>query len=91
VLCTTYWRVRDLRKVEQYMPAVVEDIRGNYGDVEESAMGDCEIMSALRSRVVAYKSAGMDALSAMSRAILLKVDRVLWEEYCESAARSKLE
>jgi hypothetical protein len=39
-------------------------------------------------RVPAHKSAGMDALSAMSRAILFKIDRFLWEEYCEHAAQS---
>jgi hypothetical protein len=70
------------------MPAVVEDICGDYGDVEESTIGDCEIMSALRSRVAAHKSAGMDALSAMRRAILFKIDRFLWEVYCEQSARS---
>jgi hypothetical protein len=68
------------------MPAVVEDISGEYGAVEESAIGNCEIMWALRSGVAglaAHKRAGMDALSVVRRAILSKIDRFLWELYCE--------
>jgi hypothetical protein len=40
----------------------------------------------VKRQVVAYKIAGRDALSAIRRAILVKIDRLLWGA-CEWAAR----
>jgi hypothetical protein len=68
------------------MPAIIKEVRCDYSDIEESAMGDCEIMCALRRGVAAYKIAGRDALTAMRRAILVKIDRLLWGA-CEWEAR----
>jgi hypothetical protein len=60
------------------MPAIIKEVRCDYSDIEEGAMGHCEILCALRSGVAAYKIAGRDALTAMRRAILVKIDRLLW-------------